>query len=170
MKTIALSFLVVIFYSISAKAQIPAVERYVVSSAGGSYSNGGNFELDYTIGEIAVLTLSSANNFLTQGFQQPVETGVYINDPDNGMNISYYPNPVTSAFTLNINSSASRTLKMEMIDMLGQLITMQSGSTDSYGTARFTFDMQNLAPGNYFLRIRNGGGFVKSLKIMKIGY
>ena len=169
MKTILLPVLVVLSFVITAKAQQPSIERYVVASSGGTYFNGSNLVVDFTIGEVAVLSLNNANNTLTQGFQQQCESGVSINDLEKGMNISYYPNPVTSELTLIVNNDETHAFKIEIIDLLGQLITAQSGIANIDGTTAFNFDMQNLAPGNYFLHISNGVDFVKTIKIMKIG-
>ena len=168
MKTIILSYLTfLLLYSITAEAQFPSIERYVVSSAGGTYTNGGNLEVDYTIGETAVLTLSNTNNFLTQGFQQPYEEGVFINDLENVMNISYYPNPVTSRLTLSIYNTGGREFNVEMFDILGQIVLKQKGIACYEGAAGYTFNMKELTTGNYFLRISSGGDFVKNIKIIK---
>lgn len=47
-----------------------SIERSVVASAGDYYESA-NVSLSWTLGEIATETYSSANNILTQGFQQP---------------------------------------------------------------------------------------------------
>lgn len=152
------------------KAQQPSIERYVIASAGGSYTDGSNLAVDYTIGEVAILTLSNATNFLTQGFQQPYESGVFINDLQNDLDIFYYPNPVTSELNLNIIHAGNRSFNIELFDLLGQKLTNQSGIANNAGDANFIFDMHNLATGHYLLRISSGSDLVRSIKILKISY
>lgn len=152
------------------KAQQPSIERYVIASAGGSYTNGSTLAVDYTLGEVAVLTLNNATNILTQGFQQPYESGVFINDIQNDLDIFYYPNPVTSELTLNINHAGKRSFTIELFDLLGQKLTSQSGIANHEGNANFVFDMHHLATGNYLLRVSSGSNFNQSIKVLKIGY
>ncbi len=52
-----------------ARSQLVLVREVVASSGGGGTA--GNIQLDYTLGEPAVLTLSAANLMLSQGFHQP---------------------------------------------------------------------------------------------------
>jgi len=51
--------------------QAQSIERQVVSSGGNSISNGG-VTLDFTIGELAVTTITDGITTLTQGFQQGI--------------------------------------------------------------------------------------------------
>ncbi|MDY8134880.1 hemagglutinin protein [Aquimarina sp. 2201CG5-10] len=49
--------------------QAQSIERQVISSGGNTITNGG-VTLDYTIGELAVTTITDGTTTLTQGFQQ----------------------------------------------------------------------------------------------------
>ncbi|WP_299216152.1 hemagglutinin protein [uncultured Aquimarina sp.] len=49
--------------------QAQSIERQVISSGGNTITNGG-VTLDYTIGELAVTTITNGTTTLTQGFQQ----------------------------------------------------------------------------------------------------
>jgi hypothetical protein len=155
---------------IAAKAQPPSIERYVIASAGGTYYNGTTFEMDYTLGEFAVVTLSDANNFLTQGFQQPfVDPTVSVNDnPLTDLNISYFPNPTSGNLTLNIANAGDREFKIELFDILGQRISTQIANVGFNSTTAINIDMQHCATGSYYLRISNGNDLVKNIKILKI--
>ena len=158
-----------LLFGIAAKAQ--SFERYVVASAGGTYYDGvNNFEMDYTVGEFAVVTLSDANNYLTQGFQQPfVDPDVSVNENSFAdMTISYFPNPTSGNLTLNISNTGDREFNVELFDVLGQRISIQTGIAGYNGTANVIIDMQRCITGNYYLRISNGSDLVKNLKIVKI--
>jgi hypothetical protein len=169
-KSITILTIAFLLLGIAAKAQSPSIERYVVASAGGSYYNGTTFEMDYTLGEFAVVTLSDANNYLTQGFQQPfVDPNVSVNDnPLTDMNISYFPNPTSGNLTLNITNAGDREFKLELFDVLGQRISTQTATAGFNGTTAINIDMQHCTTGNYYLRISNGNDLVKNLKILKI--
>ncbi len=169
-KSITILMAAFLLFGIAVKAQPPSIERYVVASAGWNYYNGSTFEMDYTVGEFAVITLSDASNYLTQGFQQPfVDPDVSVSENALAdMNISYYPNPTSGNLTLNISNAGDREFKVELFDVLGQRITTQTGVASYNGTASISIDMQRCATGNYYLRISNGNDLVKNLKILKI--
>ena len=170
MKKLSILLGAFLLLGIAAKAQPPSIERYVIASAGWNYYNGSTFEMDYTVGEFAVITLSDASNYLTQGFQQPfVDPDVSVNDnPFADMNISYFPNPTSGNLTLNITNAGDREFKVELFDLLGQRISTQTGIASYSGNANVVIDMQKCATGNYYLRISNGSDLVKNLKILKI--
>lgn len=147
-----------------------SVERSVIGTSGGTYFDGVNFEMDYTFGEMATFTLSNANNYLTQGFQQPfVDPGATITEPGNdGMVISYFPNPTPDNLTVSISNAPEQEISIELFDVLGQKITSNSAIAGFGGKFTLSVDMTNCAPGNYYLRIKGGEDFVKNFKILKI--
>jgi hypothetical protein len=132
--------------------------------------NGSTFALDYTIGEMTILTLSDASNYFTQGFQQPfADPGVTITEnAENGINISYFPNPTYDYLTINIQGADNREFKVELFNMLGQLISSQTEYSGFRGIVNFTFDLQNCISGNYYLNISNRDFLLKKIKILKI--
>lgn len=169
MKKVFIFIVVVLFiYGTNAHAQLPSVERYVVASSGGTWTNGTSLEVDYTIGDIAVTTLNNSNNFLTQGFQQPLEGGVFINEDENGVMITTYPNPVRTILTIRIFNSTEPGFDAELFDLFGQQVAKYSVLCDNSGTSAFTFDMQGLAAGTFFLHLTVGNNFVKNIKVLKI--
>ncbi|MBW1298308.1 hemagglutinin protein, partial [Aquimarina litoralis] len=59
--------------------QAQSIERQVISSGGNTITNGG-VTLDYTIGELAVTTITDGTTTLTQGFQQAtIQLAIKIN-------------------------------------------------------------------------------------------
>lgn len=62
-------------------------------------------------------------------------------------NIQIYPNPSTGIFTINTHSQ--NTYKVKIFDILGELVDVKSIN----GTAQIE---ENLAPGTYFLHLKNG--------------
>jgi len=158
----------IVLLGLSVRGQ--SVERSVIGTTGGTYFDGVNFEMDYTFGEVAVNTLSNANNYLTQGFQQPfVDPGATINEPgSNGISFSYYPNPTSSNLSVEISNAPDQEIRLALFDVLGQKVTSTAGIAGFSGKVTMTVDMNNCAPGNYFLRITGEENFVKNIKIVKI--
>lgn len=95
----------------------------VISSSGGSSANG-TAMLSATVGEMTMVeTFSNAGVILTQGFQQPVDFGVSVDDIEslNGM-ISLGPNPTHGTVNLFFNNNAAFIIKINVIDMRGRII------------------------------------------------
>ncbi len=69
--SITLFFIALLSYTIVAQTTSPEV----VASSGDYYLNA-NGSLSWTLGELSTATYSSANNMLTQGFQQPVSVTI----------------------------------------------------------------------------------------------
>ncbi|MFH0865583.1 MAG: T9SS type A sorting domain-containing protein, partial [Bacteroidota bacterium] len=98
------------------------VERFVVSSSGSSYS-GPTLQVDYTVGEAVISTVSNTNNILTQGFQQPESMITDLDETSSDLNITYYPNPCYDICYISLGNSESETMNVQVYDILGQLIT-----------------------------------------------
>jgi len=123
----------------------------VIASSGGFSSNGAGM-LSYTIGELAAITtLSSANNFLTQGFQQPSDFGVYVpmvNEPNFSMNV--FPNPSEGIFNISIKTPKEFSLTFFVYDMLGKLI-ISSDKKVLRGNTLLPLDLSHKIAGVYLL-------------------
>ena len=152
------------------QAQSASIEKNVVATSGGSYFNGSTFVMDYTIGEMSILTLGDASNYLTQGFQQPFsDPGVTIlENADNEISILYYPNPTSDYLTINIMNAENQEFKVELFNILGQSISSQTGFAGFSGIANFNFDLKNCISGNYYVRISSSNHLLKNFKILKI--
>ena len=87
--------LVLLLLICSAAVQAQSLSPQVLSSGGG-YAEGASLSLSYTIGEIAVETLTGTSLVLTQGFQQPLDVGGTFTPesmyPD--WKVQTWPNPV----------------------------------------------------------------------------
>jgi hypothetical protein len=141
--------LILFLYSLSAAAQ--STTPAVVASSGGFFSNTAGM-LSFTVGELAAITtLSSANNFLTQGFQQPSDFGVFVPPvKDENFLVSVYPNPSTGMFNLSITTSNNMMLQLSLFDMLGKSI-MTHQSKLSHGKNLVPVDLRQQVTGMYLL-------------------
>lgn len=140
---------ILLLYTINAGAQ--STTPTVVASSGGFFSNTAGM-LSFTIGELAaVTTLSSPNNFLTQGFQQPSDFGVFVPPvKDESFSVSVYPNPSTAFFTLSVNAANGMLMQFTIYDMLGKKI-MESEKNLSRGKNLLTIDLHQQVTGMYLL-------------------
>jgi hypothetical protein len=73
------TFLKIAFCMFFCFSQAQSIERYVVASAGETVTNG-TVTLDFTVGDLAVTSLSNGTTTLNQGFHQPtVILGIKVN-------------------------------------------------------------------------------------------
>ena len=118
----------------------------VISSNGEHNSNSG-FQITSTIGELVIQTQICDGIQLTQGFNQPILTINNILDLGNQFQIKMYPNPANEFVIIEYHSS-SESLKYELYNQLGQLITknwIQGIITK--------LDLRTLSSSTYFLKI-----------------
>lgn len=143
---------IVLLYSMSAVAQ-PMTTPTVVASSGGFFSNAAGM-LSFTVGELAaVTTLSNTplTNYLTQGFQQPSDFGVFVPPvKDESFSVSVYPNPSTAFFTISVTASNNMLMQFSIYDVLGKKI-MESRKNLSRGKNLMTIDLHQQVTGMYLL-------------------
>lgn len=147
-----------------------SLERYVISSCGGSYFNGSNVVIDYSAGEVAIATLSSGSNILTQGFQQPFSNSVVFiaQHPDDPVQVELYPNPVYDQINIVLSNAAYQNYTIKVYDVVGQLLMEQEISADFDGQFKVSFNFHKLATGNYFIRITHEKTVIDTRKVIKI--
>ena len=150
MKNLITTFVifVIIFESnLSAQSLTPTV----VASSGGFFSNPSGM-LSETVGELAaVTTLSSTNNFLTQGFQQPSDfsTGISTRVLQD-FSLSVFPNPAEGLFNIVIQSDRNESLELSVYDMLGKKI-IRTEESIAAGRNIFRIDLTQRIAGIYLL-------------------
>ena len=138
----------------------------VISSAGG-YAEATNISLAWTLGELAVSTLSTTGMILTQGFQQPflLDVGNAIDDPEFRWSVNAYPNPVTDVLNLRFNIDKTMDLQLELYDITGKKLTIKRLPSVMPG-GRETLDFSGFRDGIYILKITSEKQKVR--KIYKI--
>lgn len=68
-----------------------------------------------------------------------------------------FPNPVTNQLGLRLSSDATRTLKLEVLDLSGAVVN-DLNSWSVSGTAYRNWDISELASGSYLLRVAGDNG------------
>lgn len=130
--------------------------------ASGSGSGMGNTQyLDYTIGQVAYLTASSASNHLTQGFQQPAEISTPVVDLRPDWTINVFPNPASETIFLSADQiPAFSKARYDLIDLQGRILLhgLIQGQLQE-------IDVNHLPASMYFLRISDETGISTTIKL-----
>ena len=135
------------------------IERSVIGLAGGI--NSADYEIEWTIGQLNVITLSNQGITITQGFHQIDETITPLALGLNPIAVNVYPNPVSTTLYLSIPQSVGE-CTYQMFDLEGRVIF--SGS----GQGNLSLDMEGVAVGVHYIRLSNEFDFAKTLKISVI--
>ncbi|HEY8688673.1 MAG TPA: T9SS type A sorting domain-containing protein [Chitinophagaceae bacterium] len=154
-------------FFLTAKSQSP--DPSIISAAGGSDKTS-TISLDWTMGEYAVETITSASKMYTQGFHQPllietITTARTASDADN-YTISIAPNPIISIVNFGIVSTKAGRVFITISDVNG-LIFIQKNIAINSGNIQI--DMSSLRAGTYMLTVRDGvaANVIKSYRIIK---
>jgi hypothetical protein len=140
----------------------PTLKPDVVTTTGGYYANSAG-SLSWTMGEPISETISDSNNTLTQGFQQGSYFVVSVVDElaKPSINISVYPNPVSSL--LNIKSNSNDPLRAELVDLQGRTVYEQV-----FENGQGQIDLSNRSDEMYILGVYDKvGNRIKVFKIQK---
>ena len=73
-----------------------------------------------------------------------------------------YPNPTTDYLTLKVKNYESNNLSFKLFDINGKLL-----KTENLMGKETQIEMQNLNPGNYFLKITDNQKEIKVFTIIK---
>jgi hypothetical protein len=153
MPLVLLTIYAVFLQQWSAHAQ--SITPQVVASSG-AHATTSNVQLSWTVGEVAVTTLSGGGGLITQGFHQTYDIATLMDESPDGITVSVYPNPATDAINILLNGTFPP-LTVALYDMSGKLmLTSQMRSEESQkGLA-----IHDLPAGVYMLHIFSFGDTV----------
>lgn len=155
----------------SANAQVAQLTPQVFASSGGYSTNTqADLALSFTIGEPMVTTLTDIKLILTQGFQQPLEGEVSVNEfaAQYGI-INIYPNPFDNEIYVSVDTDKQYDLVVYATDMAGRLVAKSEMGTHYPGKKEYNLSTTSWAQGVYTLTVASTqGNFVKTLKLNKI--
>lgn len=120
----------------------------VLGSAGQTWSQG-NYNLSFTVGEIAIETYIENQTILTQGFHQDIYQITQLNDLNTTYDISVFPNPTSNIINIDYNIDNARA-DVLVKDMKGSIIYF---SLDFPTNKRQLLDISKFSPGVYVLEI-----------------
>ena len=137
-------------------------QQQVVSSAGSFHSNASG-SVSWTLGELAIETLTTASNILTQGFQQSRLTVTGIGDiPQLDFEIVVCPNPASDHLIIRTDKEQHENLYFQLYDLSGKIILQ-----DRIRETETTIPLNHLRSAVYLLRIIEGNRQVWAFKVVK---
>lgn len=122
----------------------------VIASAGTTLSSP-TIQMDFTIGEVVISTLSGSGNVLTQGFHQPKINISEVENFTDAFNFHVYPNPTEQFVT--IESSSEDEMRVYLYDEHGKTIQVSGVFSQ-----KVTMDVELLSAGPYFMLITTKAG------------
>lgn len=131
----------------------------VVGSSGDYYSASPG-QLSWTLGELSIETYNGSSNQLTQGFHQPENGVVSINQFDDVLQINAYPNPFKTILTIE---SKSENIRISVYDALGNIVLNDSIIDPGPKQLDFT----TLESGIYLLKFSDNSGILATTKVQK---
>ena len=150
MKNYIYIFFVSIVFLSSSQESIN-IEPYVVTGCGGSLQGYSMVSLksDFTLGDIAIETISSENFMLTQGFHQPSLGIIGLNESTHSK-ISIYPNPTVDILNLELIEFESAYVQVQILDLSGKIIYSCMVSTNDQ---KHQINTSILSLGSYVLEV-----------------
>jgi len=164
-----LSFITLLCMPILLSAQ--SLSPTVIASYG-KWSNNGGYTLSATSGEMMIETFTGGTNILTQGFQQPDEKTIGIQElNEDGLTIKIFPNPTSDLVMIDLQSENAESYGVIMYDLLGRALALPGTLDRSHTQLQQSFNLSPLPSATYFLCVVNAQGEIKnSFKIQKISY
>ena len=161
------TFLILLYLFAFSRVYCQSNQPEIIATSGGYFKPLlSTPSLSWTIGENIVETYSSANNFLTQGFQQGHYNAVAIDESiDKNLSINVFPNPTTDFITISIKSLIEKdnVFFIELYDLQGKILY-----TVNYNQNEFKLDMLTYPAGTFLLKIMTKGNkCLQNFKIQK---
>lgn len=149
-----------LFWGLGLQAQ--SVTPEVVAASGG-YFTSVNAQLSWTLGEPVIDTWDNVTATLTQGFQQSTYYVSGINDLDDDILVTVFPNPSAGMVNVSISGTAHRYTQAYIINTAGQKVAQASLS----GRTTVSLDLSGFASGTYVLSILDEKNIQQSMTIIK---
>lgn len=146
------------------------IERSVVATAGGfSYSTAAGASISWTLGEVAVGTLTASSIILTQGFQQGGIEGTDVSTIlPSVFGVSLYPNPVVETLKIRFVESPSGAMEVVFFDLIGRKISsMKFYCHQNQTQLELNYPVHSLSAGVYVIRIYSGTTAIFTSKVVK---
>ena len=149
-------FLILIFTALNS---LYAQSFELIGSSGDSFANE-VYQLDWSIGEVAIETYSSEQNILTQGLHQNTYTVLAVGNNNVKIDMSVYPNPATDMISIEVKNLG--TYQLILSDINGkELINKQISANHAL------LDLSTFRRSAYFLLIKQQNKLLKTYKIIK---
>lgn len=126
-------------------------------------------QIEWTMGELAIMSLETSDGYFTQGFHQPfieVESMDLPNlNASEAITVTVRPNPVSAQLFIDFKSETNQPSIITLMSMDGRLLKMQKVEP---GIGDLVWNLADYPVGIYLLSLRmQDGTLVKSFKIVK---
>ncbi len=99
-------------------------QQLEILSSSGSFLKGNKYQLEYTLGDVVISTVSNTQNILTQGFHQPTVKGMY--KANSKITVDFF-SEVNSPFVyFEVEEGMPKDMKVYTYDYLGRLLIIQN--------------------------------------------
>jgi hypothetical protein len=161
MKKLLMIFILAFGFSIG---YCQSLKPEVIATAGSYFANANN-SVSWTIGECIPETFSNGANKLTQGFQQGIyDIKTAVDNTDNRMKITVFPNPATDFVNLEILAQDNNDCYFQLFDSNGKCL-----KNEKIISVRSQIDLIGFARNTYILNVfSTDQKLLKSFKIIKI--
>lgn len=128
---------------------------FVTASAGDFFTNTqANASLSFTVAEMTMIPTFASNGLvITQGFQQPIQQLVGIQDMDYAFEFVVYPNPASDRLHFRYTLQYPGQVKMHWTDMRGVEVLNNYDQQYTGGQVEDYFDLAPISQGMYFLHV-----------------
>lgn len=123
-------------------------EAQSVIASTGSEGNAGNMNINYSVGEVAITTLSNDTITLTQGFHQPYFVITAIKETFLPGEIKVFPSPTTSILHVQLDGIGPKNLIISLHDLTGKVFF-----NSDMNTANWQTDLSRMPGGIYIITI-----------------
>ncbi len=133
-----------------------------VVAPGGGIAKGSSMSLEWTLGEVAIETVSTSKVLYTQGFHQPVLLIEKAGPAENLIlknKMSIFPNPASSVVNVLLHFIPKTPLAVTLLDAHGKIL--QVAQIPAKGT-QLQLKVGGYAQGAYYLRIQSKDGSIHS--------
>jgi hypothetical protein len=127
--------------------QSQTIEKFSIDSGGSSALSGG-INILYTIGEVNVQEASVNTIILSEGFINPEHSSTLSIGNEVGINIEFFPNPVSQTLYISTNQSL---VSISLYDILGKQVYTSKHTNH--------IDVRRYQQGIYLLKVKTNIGF-----------
>jgi hypothetical protein len=143
------------------------VKQDVIASAGGyNKSSDNSISISWTLGETIIPTFTSSDGslILTHGFQQKLVITTEVENIEESVKITIYPNPASEIVNIQFETAPDKEILLYLLDAQGKLV-----KTDKIepSIAEKQINLQDLPAGVYYLRLAKGN-LINVYKVVKL--
>ena len=137
------------------------LSQQVIATQGNSSSNS-TATLDYTIGEVVIMTGTDNQNHITQGFHQPIFEITTIDNTEICCEVNIYPNPTIDQLNIQVKE-IDQFSRFDIFDVNGKLLNTRLIDQNNMQLSFYKY-----ATGVYFISfISTGNQLIRTFKVQK---